>query len=67
MIFVVYGAYRVVTTAGREIDLLFRGRDRRRLIFIELDAPYRTIPLRIQHVVSYEPIGADRAERKMRL
>lgn len=57
-----YRAYRVKTTAGRELDLLFRGRPTglRRLWFTELDPPYADVFLRPRHIVSCEPLDGQR-------
>lgn len=58
----VFQAYRVETTAGRTLELLFRGHPRNvnRLWFTELDAPYGDIFLKPRHITAIQPIGASR-------
>lgn len=55
-------AYKVQTTAGRTLYVLFKGAvpNTRRLSFINLDPPYESIPLRARSILSAEPIGAKR-------
>lgn len=58
----VFQAYRVVTTADRTMDVLFRGSPRgsKRLWFTELDPPYGDVFLRARHIRVITPIGAAR-------
>lgn len=58
----VFQAYRVETTAGRVLEVLFRGtpRNSNRLWFTELDPPYGDIFLRPRHIVAAVKIGAGR-------
>lgn len=54
----VFGCYRVKTTAGRCLDVMFRGKHGTRLCFTNLDAPYQDIPLRGSQITSIRPLTA---------
>lgn len=58
----VFKGYRVETTAGRVLDLLFRGTTKAgsRLWFTNLDAPYEDVFLRDSQIVAMAPIDAGR-------
>ena len=61
-----YGCYKITTTAGRTLYLMFRGKRGSRLCFTNLDAPYQDIPLRASHIVTCEPINAQDTAGKVR-
>lgn len=58
----VFQGYCVRTTAGRVMDLLFRGTvpKTRRLWFTNLDAPYEDVFLRRAHIQNAVPINGQR-------
>lgn len=60
----IFQAYYVRTVAGRELELLFRGRAHKggRLWFTELDPPYGDIFLRPSQIRELAPIGGNRRQ-----
>lgn len=57
----VFQAY-YVRTNKREMELLFRGRNARRLWFTELDAPYGDVFLRPNHIREIHKIDGNRRQ-----